>query len=654
MFRISLPWIALWALLSASDLVHGTSLQSSSKQLHARQAVHRPNPLRNFEVREPPSVPKSQPCEVAIVEHTFVTSWGKPANASFTPPKKCGRPGSWASVIFNLTATSIGTQYDRVGMLYLNDIEVWRTSTAEPTKEGIVWTVTRDMTKYIPLLSGPASFSLDIGNTVDQSLDLTGSFEVTLSAKFYPPSLEFPAAKQADRILNMGHGSGNNMTSFMSFPQNIATAYLELFASGRGKEEYTNVPDVYRSKLDPTNAGTVTGKGSFREVQVWIDNRLAGVAYPFPVIYTGGILLAWWRPIAAIGAFDAPTYVLDISPFVPLLADSKPHNFTLRVVGQGENGSINEDWVFSAAVFVGLDPSATRTTGSILTHFTDSKTTVEVPKDIRIPPNLDPKSLTSFTTRSFRQLSISSSVVTGTGELKIVKVEQDMTFVNQQTWAADTAYQSIVMTSQGNSISTHGDTAEKIDNFRYPFNLTLSALAVPSATKIVGHLNHKYSRSQVFPFSSSLGKIGIETTQDAAGELVVDQKGRALSGLGRTIQSFTYEDGKGGSYARDVDIYNSTKTIRDKESGTLLPAIKTESLTTLSVSNTPLETSLLSTDSLSTNGPAPKGLPENAFSTSAISFSEDQHLHGDETLRGAPCKTLHTPAPRPKSKTPPQ
>ncbi|KAA1080488.1 hypothetical protein PGT21_009100 [Puccinia graminis f. sp. tritici] len=69
MFRISLPWIALWALLSASDLVHGTSLQSSSKQLHARQAVHRPNPLRNFEVREPPSVPKSQPCEVAIVEH---------------------------------------------------------------------------------------------------------------------------------------------------------------------------------------------------------------------------------------------------------------------------------------------------------------------------------------------------------------------------------------------------------------------------------------------------------------------------------------------------------------------------------------------------------------------------------------------------------
>ncbi|KAA1097060.1 hypothetical protein PGTUg99_004105 [Puccinia graminis f. sp. tritici] len=135
------------------------------------------------------------------------------------------------------------------------------------------------------------------------------------------------------------------------------------------------------------------------------------------------------------------------------------------------------------------------------------------------------------------------------------------------------------MTSQGNSISTHGDMAEKINNFRYPCNLTLSALAVPSTTKIVGHLNHKHSCSQVFPFSSSLGIIGIETTQDAAGELVIKEKGSALSGLGRTIQLFTYKDGKGGWYTQDVDIYDSTKIIRDKESGTLLPAIKTESLT---------------------------------------------------------------------------
>ncbi|KAH9443464.1 hypothetical protein Pst134EA_032654 [Puccinia striiformis f. sp. tritici] len=643
----------LLTLVHSDDTPHGTS-----KQLHARQAVHRPNPLHNFEVRQPPSVPKIKPCEVVILEHTFITSWGKPANTSCSPPRGCGRAGSWASVIFNLTATSVGTQYDRLGMLYLNDIEVWRTSTAEPTKEGIIWT-------YTPLLSRPATFSLDIGNTVDPLLDLTGNFEVTLSAKFYPPTPEFPASKKADRIINMGRGTGNNMTSFLSFPRNVATAYLDLFPSGSGKEEfwYTNVPDAYAPQLDPANTGAATGKGSHREVQVWIDNFLAGVAYPFPVIYTGGMLLTWWRPIAAIGAFDAPTYTIDISPFVPLLSDSKPHNFTIFVEGQGEKGSINQEWLFSASVFISLDPTGVRTTGRMLTYLTDSKTTVDVPKEVRIPPNMDPKSLISFATHSFRKLEISSNIVTGTKGAQVVKVEQDMTFINQQSWGLAlltrsvlslirSDYASVVMSSKGNTISAHGDVAEKIDEFRYPFNLTLSALSVPPATKVVGHLNHKYSRTQIFPLCPTLGKINIETTQDCAGELLLNGNGRALSGLGRTIQSFTYKDGKGGTYARDVDIYNSTKTIRDRQSGTLLPVDKAKVLGELSLSDTSLGTSLLSTENLSTNGASANDLPANAFSTSAI--GNGPHLAGDKNARGAPGRLLHTPPPSGLKKSSPQ
>ncbi|KAI9605271.1 hypothetical protein H4Q26_003251 [Puccinia striiformis f. sp. tritici PST-130] len=649
MFRLSLSCVALWALLNSLTLVHSDDTpHGTSKQLHARQAVHRPNPLRNFEVRQSPKANLAKWLSWNILS---LLLGEKPANTSYTPPRGCGRAGSWASVIFNLTATSVGTQYDRLGMLYLNDIEVWRTSTAEPTKEGIIWTDSRH-DKYTPLLSRPATFSLDIGNTVDPLLDLTGNFEVTLSAKFYPPTPEFPASKKADRIINMGRGTGNNMTSFLSFPRNVATAYLDLFASGSGKEEYTNVPDAYTPQLDPANTGAATGKGSHREVQVWIDNFLAGVAYPFPVIYTGGMLLTWWRPIAAIGAFDAPTYTIDISPFVPLLSDSKPHNFTIFVEGQGEKGSINQEWLFSASVFISLDPTGVRTTGRMLTYLTDSKTTVDVPKEVRIPPNMDPKSLISFATHSFRKLEISSNIVTGTKGAQVVKVEQDMTFINQQSWGPGAAYQSVVMSSKGNTISTHGDVAEKIDEFRYPFNLTLSALSVPPATKVVGHLNHKYSRTQIFPLCPTLGKINIETTQDCAGELLLNGNGRALSGLGRTIQSFTYKDGKGGTYARDVDIYNSTKTIRDRQSGTLLPVDKAKVLGELSLSDTSLGTSLLSTENLSTNGASANDLPANAFSTSAI--GNGPHLAGDKNARGAPGRLLHTPPPSGLKKSNPQ
>lgn len=109
------------------------------------------------------------------------------------------------------------------------------------------------MTKYSPLLSSPGKFSLDIGNTVDEKLHLTGIFEVTLSAKFYPSTARFPESKKADQIINLGQAVGNNMTKFITFPQNLQTAFVEIYASGSAQEEFwfTNVPDEYLNKLDP-------------------------------------------------------------------------------------------------------------------------------------------------------------------------------------------------------------------------------------------------------------------------------------------------------------------------------------------------------------------------------------------------------------------
>ncbi|KAA1105456.1 hypothetical protein PGT21_008073 [Puccinia graminis f. sp. tritici] len=113
----------------------------SSSKLQTRPIVVRPNALRNFEIREPPVVPRSKACDqlllkyVKIVQFTralvlrptitfqvlhlrlnfgankilkshvqnFANSYGKPGNASYLPPKDCGQPGDWASVIFNLT-----------------------------------------------------------------------------------------------------------------------------------------------------------------------------------------------------------------------------------------------------------------------------------------------------------------------------------------------------------------------------------------------------------------------------------------------------------------------------------------------------------------------------------------------------------------------
>jgi len=60
---------------------------------------------------------------------------------------------------------------------------------------------------------------------------------------------------------------------------------------------------------------------------------LAGVAWPFPVIFTGGVVPGLWRPIVGIDAFDLKEDEIDITPWLPLLCDGHSHNFSMRVLG---------------------------------------------------------------------------------------------------------------------------------------------------------------------------------------------------------------------------------------------------------------------------------------------------------------------------------
>lgn len=87
--------------------------------------------------------------------------------------------------------------------------------------------------------------------------------------------------------------------------------------------------------------GDLNGYSPFREVQLLIDGRLAGVVWPFPVIFTGGVVPGLWRPVVGIDAFDLKEDEIDITPWLPLLCDGKPHNFTIRIAGlvDTSNGS---------------------------------------------------------------------------------------------------------------------------------------------------------------------------------------------------------------------------------------------------------------------------------------------------------------------------
>lgn len=56
-----------------------------------------------------------------------------------------------------------------------------------------------------------------------------------------------------------------------------------------------NIPDKF---LGDFPEGTTYGKGAFREARLLVDGQLAGIAFPYVAIYTGGYVPAAWRWVA--------------------------------------------------------------------------------------------------------------------------------------------------------------------------------------------------------------------------------------------------------------------------------------------------------------------------------------------------------------------
>ncbi|KAH8925071.1 hypothetical protein BT69DRAFT_1260721 [Atractiella rhizophila] len=547
--------------------IHSAS-HGAGRVLERRQSSNASGVLVNFQVQNPPVVPHGG-CEetVTLLVHDFAFSYGIPAVTEYTPPSKCE---NWAAVTLNITVTSNGTQFDRLGLLYLNDVEIWRTSTAEPTRAGIIWTVVKDVSKYIPLLKNPGTLLFDEGNLIDNTY--TGIFHTIVTATFYGSTKTFPVPETADLILPLSRqqtdeGQGSVFSTppsgqtNVTFPINAAEAYVEIFASGNSNEEfwYTN---AVNEALPYFPDGALLGNGPYREAQLFIDSKLAGVAYVFPVIYTGGIILSIWRPMAAYGAFDAPTYWIDITPFLPLLTDSKPHNFTLSVAGQGPERTTYANWFISGNIVVKLDKSPKRTTGKMLYYhapdFIDPKTTVKA--------TADNATVTEVVTAK-RNIKISSTIVTGSGQVKLVDFEQDLEFYNQQIYKDQAYYEAsyVHQEQKGITKSTHNGIVTLLDSFSYPLNVEAN---YGDAVGYVGSINHTYTRTLKEPDLAAGGhQTFIDTTQKGFGTLFITND-VISSTIGDTQEVFKYLDLRGNSYTRNVHVANNT-VLYDKEGGSL-------------------------------------------------------------------------------------
>lgn len=82
-----------------------------------------------------------------------------------------------------MTVTGFGIKYDRLALLYLGDIELWRSTTAMPIRSGFYYTFLKDMTPYSSLLRQQQKVIMQLDNIYDSVL--TGNFNVTITALYY-------------------------------------------------------------------------------------------------------------------------------------------------------------------------------------------------------------------------------------------------------------------------------------------------------------------------------------------------------------------------------------------------------------------------------------------------------------------------------------
>ncbi|OQO02997.1 hypothetical protein B0A48_11281 [Cryoendolithus antarcticus] len=500
-------------------------------------------------------------CQQTLVSYSFAYSYGQPFVGNYTPP-----PCSFNRVTWNLTVKSRGRQFDRLGIVYLGDIEVFRTSTAEPTANGIEWTYLKDMTSYLSLFNRQEKIIFDLGNLIDSTY--TGAFNTTLTASYFTAT---DSIEPADVILpvsaNKGSSGGASVFTVpsdtaswdLTLPRNALKAIFTVAATGQSQEEFW-WSNTLQSEINTfPEYGTLYGYSPFREVQVFIDGILAGVAWPFPIIFTGGVVPGLWRPVVGIDAFDLKEDEIDITPWLPLLCDGNAHNFTIRVSGLNDSGNgtatlsetTDSYWLITGKVFVWLDKPGHITTGTLPSKVQPAPS-FQVSSSVGTVGNGTNSTLT-YSVQAQRSLLFQSTINASRGR-KIASWRQSLTFSNTGVYTDGANTQVNTQQTTGYDVSSSGyakhfsyplyafsSYTTQADNFTIQATIdrgkdvqTLGQGVFPSGLESFSASNAVHSIIPTFQGAS------LSTTQNGNATYIANTTSSTSSSFGITEQDMTF------------------------------------------------------------------------------------------------------------------
>jgi hypothetical protein len=537
----------LAALLILFSSLAGIVLTSSAVETNYQNPVTAAPPL---------SVPNTTSCtETLISNYAFGPSgYDNPATGTYTPPSGCSAP--WSMVVLTFSGNVAGRQFDRETEMWLGGAMIYMGTTPEPTQQGISWSLQKDVSEYYALFTQSEPYVIHLPNFVGVSggVAYTGVEYITVTLTFYETSSQYPVAAHPDAVVGFSNNNwifdgGRTAVSAspVTLPTNIDSLYLELWAKGNSCDEfwYASQPDAYAS------ANGLCGGGAFREIQVSIDGKLAGVVWPFPYIFTGGINPLLWRPIPAVGAFNEAPYVLDLTPFVGMLTDGEPHTISFTVVNNGYY------WQLGGNLLVYEDPILKVTTGALTVDDIAPEATQGVSANIH-------STSATFDFTASRTSVISGYVVTSQGTVTTT-ITQTMSFTNDQVLNLVNFLENLkgteAITTATTVSSTSGTTTTTVAD-SYPISMS-SAFIIPVALFTSPNPNPEVLRFMLpatvtesfdrvltvstggtIVFSSSL-------SDTSSGQGVLSESltnGKVLVASGQDSEHYVYSDSTGACY----------------------------------------------------------------------------------------------------------
>jgi len=507
---------------------------------------------QNTVTADPPQThPNSKPCVVELFSnYTFADFSAHP----FSYTASC--PGPWEKVILKADfSVSAGRQFDRTANIWINGVNVYFGTTAEPSASvSREWHVESDVTDYAPLFASNQNGQVDLGNLVNSTY--TGILYGSAELDFYPVPKHQQVPDTADQVYPLSAGpdggtvtlgnSSSVLSTTVTLPTNVERAYLDVIAQSQNADEfwYTCVPNDVAGELESCPGG------SFREAQVTVDGTPAGVSPVYPWIYTGGIDPYLWRPIPDISTLNFTPYRVDLTPFAGVLSNGVPHTIGVSVYGA------NNYFSATATLLVYQDPSSAQITGAVTKNTIGSPN----PKVVENVTTASDGAITgSVSTKSSRQFVVEGYADTSHGRVDS-SVAADIEFTNIQNFniTAATYVQDIKQNTTLSSWSSsfgRRDNRASVSQQQWPLNasisLTFNADSVPQTT-IIKQALHKTDASVADgqdPYWSQL-----DVTDNAADTLVFTPDFSAATGNSgqSSSQSYSFYDSDGACYNRTI------------------------------------------------------------------------------------------------------